>query len=158
LTSTDEEAANMLADTFRDMFTKEDSDKIQDRGHLISSTPEVPSWQDADMDFSRQAVLQKLQKLSPDKTAGPDGIHPMLLRTCANAVADPLSIIFRASFESGSVPADWKTANVMPIYKKKGSRTDPANYRLQTYIANLSGMQADGVDDQRQADRLHRQK
>jgi len=39
-----------------------------------------------------------------------------------------LTIIFNKSLESGSVPEDWCTANVCPIYKK-GKRTSPENYR-----------------------------
>ena len=32
------------------------------------------------------------------------------------------------SWQSGEIPADWKLANVIPIYKK-GVREDPGNYR-----------------------------
>jgi len=37
-------------------------------------------------------------------------------------------MIFTSSFELGEVPEDWRTA-VIPIYKKKGLRSDPINYR-----------------------------
>ena len=53
----------------------------------------------------------------------------MLLRSCAAAVAEPLSMIFTSSFESGEVPEDWRTAVIVPFYKKKGLRSDPTNYR-----------------------------
>ncbi|KAK4811079.1 hypothetical protein QYF61_016365 [Mycteria americana] len=59
---------------------------------------------------------------------GPDGIHPRVLKELANVTAAPLSIIYQRSWESGEVPADWKLANVIPIYKK-GMREDPGNYR-----------------------------
>ena len=29
----------------------------------------------------------------------------------------------------GEVPEDWRTAVIVPIYKKKGLRSDPTNYR-----------------------------
>jgi len=38
-------------------------------------------------------------------------------------------MIFTSSFESGEVPEDWKTAVIVPIYKKKGLRSDLTNYR-----------------------------
>ena len=43
-------------------------------------------------------------------------------------MAEPLSIIFQESYNSGNLPHDWKTANIVPIYKK-GDRADPNNYR-----------------------------
>ena len=47
---------------------------------------------------------------------------------CATVLAEPLSMIFQQSFETGTLPADWKTANIVPIFKKR-DRTDRANYR-----------------------------
>uniref|UniRef100_A0A8B9T7L1 Reverse transcriptase domain-containing protein n=1 Tax=Anas platyrhynchos TaxID=8839 RepID=A0A8B9T7L1_ANAPL len=59
---------------------------------------------------------------------GPDGIHPRVLKELADVIAEPLSIIFQRSWESGEVPVDWKLANVVPIFKK-GQKEDPSNYR-----------------------------
>ena len=39
-----------------------------------------------------------------------------------------LASIFQQSLKSGQVPSDWRTANVVPIFKK-GDRSKPANYR-----------------------------
>jgi len=52
----------------------------------------------------------------------------MLLKECAEVLAEPLSMIFQQSFQSGCLPADWKSANVVPIFKK-GKRGDVSNYR-----------------------------
>jgi len=59
---------------------------------------------------------------------GPGGIHPRVLKELADVTAGPLSIIYQRSWESGEVPADWKSANVLPIYKKS-MRRDPESYR-----------------------------
>ena len=65
-------------------------------------------------------VLEKLQKLKMDKSPGPDGIHPVLLKECAPVLAEPLSLIYQQSYATaGTLPMDWKTAT--PIYKT-GSR------------------------------------
>ena len=68
--------------------------------------------------FSEAAVRRKLTKLHPDKLAGSDGLHPMLLRECAETLGKPFSMIFKQSFESGSLPEVWEVANVIPIHKK----------------------------------------
>jgi len=81
----------------------------------------VPKSVDLNIVCTAESVASKLC-LQSHKSAGPDGLHPMLLKNCAEAVAEPLSIIFRKSFETGEVPANWKTASIMPIYFQKPSQ------------------------------------
>ena len=56
--------------------------------------------------------------LDPSKAKGPDGIHPRLLKETAAEIAEPLTRIFQMSIASKTIPSDWKTANVMPVFKK----------------------------------------
>jgi hypothetical protein len=51
-----------------------------------------------------------------------------VLKKLIDQVAEPLAEIMRTSLKEGVVPEDWRTANVTPIYKK-GSKSDPGNYR-----------------------------
>jgi len=125
-TDTDKETANELANCFQHMFTKDDQ---EDQVNNKDSVPDISAWRNSTPSFNALDVAAKLQRLRTDKSAGPDGIHPMLLGSCATAVAEPLAMIFETSFISGEVPEDWKTANIVPIYKKKGLRSDPNNYR-----------------------------
>ena len=41
---------------------------------------------------------------------------------------EPLKIIFESTLSTGTVPKDWRHANVTPIFKK-GTKGEPANYR-----------------------------
>ena len=41
----------------------------------------------------------------------------------------PLMMIFRKSMQMGVVPEQWKEANVTAIFKRKGHKSDPGNYR-----------------------------
>jgi len=59
---------------------------------------------------------------------GPDGLHPRVMRELVDVVAKPLSIILWQSWLTGDVPADWRLANVTPIFKK-GQKDDPGSYR-----------------------------
>ena len=43
-------------------------------------------------------------------------------------MADIFSFLFQASLDQGVVPPDWKTANVVPLFKK-GDKSKPENYR-----------------------------
>ncbi len=59
---------------------------------------------------------------------GPDKIPAVILKTLSDVVALPLTIIYNKSLAEGVVPSDWKTAEVTSIFKK-GSKSDPGNYR-----------------------------
>ena len=51
-----------------------------------------------------------------------------VLKDYADILAPALTLIFNKSMSEGEVPADWKQANVTPIFKK-GTKADPGNYR-----------------------------
>ena len=68
---------------------------------------------------------------------GSDGLGPAVLKHCASALALPVWLIFEKSWREAILPEDWKSANVIPIYKNKGSRLDPSNFRP---ISILSGV------------------
>jgi len=55
-------------------------------------------------------------------------MYPRVLKEMAEVIANALVVIFQNSMGSGEVPADWKTANIKPLFKK-GSRQMAGNYR-----------------------------
>ncbi|XP_033118708.1 uncharacterized protein LOC117118268 [Anneissia japonica] len=50
------------------------------------------------------------------------------MKECSAQISVPLSIIFEKSIGSGKLPKDWKTARIVPVFKK-GLRTTAGNYR-----------------------------
>ena len=78
--------------------------------------------------FSRDEIGVRLNKLDRYKSPGVDGISSYVLKECSTAFASPLAILFNRSFVEGILPSAWLEANVKPLFKK-GSRLDPSNYR-----------------------------
>ena len=72
-------------------------------------------------------VRKLLEDIKPHKATGPDGIPAKLLKDYAADLAPVLSHIYQASLNQGRVPADWKHAWVIPVFKK-GARNSPSNY------------------------------
>ena len=70
-----------------------------------------------------------LKSIKVDKSPGPNGIYPRLLREARVEIAGVLTEIFAFSLATGEVSEDWTIANVVPLFKK-GSRDNPGNYRL----------------------------
>ncbi|KAK4828106.1 hypothetical protein QYF61_023468, partial [Mycteria americana] len=75
-----------------------------------------------------EMVSDLLHHLDTHKSMGPDEIHPRVLRELADVLTKPLSLIYQQSWITGEVPADWRLANVTPIFRK-GRKEDPGNYR-----------------------------
>jgi hypothetical protein len=116
------EMADLLNETFNAVFTREDTTNVPE--------PEVKKVREnlETVHFSVAKVREKIRQLRADAAAGPDGIGPKLLRELAEGLAPALTTIFNKSMETSEVPADWREANVTPIFKK-GAKSDPGNYR-----------------------------
>ena len=69
-----------------------------------------------------------LKNLNPNKAKGPDKIHGLVLKNCAKSVSKPLSLLFKKTYDCGTIPEEWKTALIVPVHKK-GSKSDVKNYR-----------------------------
>ena len=78
--------------------------------------------------FSQEEVKALLVNIDGSSAMGPDELHPLVLKHCADAIAYPLYVIFSRSLSKGIVPEAWKISTVIPIFKK-GNRYDPLNYR-----------------------------
>ncbi|GAB0204318.1 receptor-type tyrosine-protein phosphatase zeta [Grus japonensis] len=82
-----------------------------------------------------EIVRYQLYQLNVHKSMGPDGVHPRVLKELVDVMEGPLSITYQRSWESGEVPADWKLASVIPIYKSV-KKEDPGNYRPVTCLVD----------------------
>ncbi|CAI2739050.1 unnamed protein product [Dicrocoelium dendriticum] len=80
------------------------------------------------VEMSADVVAKGIRELDPNSSPGPDGLHPLFLRTVADFIAAPVCRIFRHSLEVGRLPIAWKVGIVKPIHKG-GDRQNPANYR-----------------------------
>ena len=75
-----------------------------------------------------QGIQHLLNNLDAIKSGSPDKLPARFLKEVATEVAPTLSIIYQASLDQGVLPVVWKTAAIVPIYKR-GSRTACRNYR-----------------------------
>ena len=72
-------------------------------------------------------VEKLLRNLSPHKASGPDSLSNTILKNCATELAPVIADIFRQSLDSGSLPSDWRNANIRPVFKK-GNKHTASNY------------------------------
>ncbi|CAB4032925.1 Hypothetical predicted protein, partial [Paramuricea clavata] len=78
--------------------------------------------------ISELEVERMLKTLDSNKGTGPDGIPARLLKVTAPIIAPSLFKLFNKSLRLGTVPDEWKLANVVPVHKK-GDKGLTENYR-----------------------------
>ena len=122
LTTTDKQKADELNSFFSSVFTREDTNNMPD--NFTSRTDSMLM----DIDFTRKDVAKKLFKMNPNKSPGPDGAAPRVLKELQEIIVEPLFLIFRQSLDTGKLPVSWKMGLVSPIFKK-GNRHQAKNYR-----------------------------
>ena len=115
--------ANILNEYFASVYTEEDTSEI----------PIVPIVYRGNnplrkIEITVDKVKMKLKKLNSNKSAGPDGFHPRVIKETEEETAPQFCNIFRTSLEQRKAVRDWKLQNISPLFKK-GSKDDPGNYR-----------------------------
>ncbi|KAI5088100.1 hypothetical protein C0J45_21643 [Silurus meridionalis] len=75
-----------------------------------------------DLKSTVKKVRRELKKLKTRKAAGPDGLCPRLLKTCADELGGPLQHLFNLSLHLGIIPTLWKTSCIIPLPKAKQPR------------------------------------
>ena len=110
--------AEALNVQYQSVFTQEDTTNIPDK-----ACPSMP-----DITFTKDGIEKLLLNLNAGKASGPDNIPVRILKEAAQQIAPVLQVIFTQSYQTGELPHDWVSANIVAIFKK-GNKSTPANYR-----------------------------
>ena len=113
--------ADILNHQFQSAFTTETP--ITEAHAKPQLFPNMP-----DICFTENGIQKLLSGLDPNKACGPDQVLPRVLKELATQLAPFLLDLFNRSYDLGTVPNDWRHANVSPVYKK-GKKILAVNYR-----------------------------
>ena len=102
----------LLNHQFRSVFTMDD-----DTDHLPTiSHPKYPNIEN--ITISIELVEKLLDNINIHKASGPDKIPNIILKTCSKEISPALANIFQQRLDTGTLPNDWRNANISPILKK----------------------------------------
>jgi len=118
---TPKDKAEILNDYFSSVYTSEDVSTIPtlDGINYPNISPVV---------IHNEGITNLLSNLKEHKARGPDEIPTILLKRLSTSISPALTLIFQASLHQCKIPTEWKTANIVPIFKK-GDKSNPGNYR-----------------------------
>ncbi len=86
--------------------------------HSLTSTPTPPP--PSTVIITAEDVKRQLGKLHSGKAAGPDGVSPRVLKTCATQLCGVLQHVFNMSLSLQRVPVMKKTSCLVPVPKTPG--------------------------------------
>ena len=121
LISEAKDKADILNRQYISVFSREDTS-------VIPPPVEAPHPPMDEIGIDRLGIVKLLTQLKDHKACGPDLLPTKILKEAAEPVSVFLKAIFVKSLSSGTLPRDWKLANITPVYKK-GDRSKPTNYR-----------------------------
>ena len=111
--SDDDHMASVLNDYFVSVFNNDDDAR--------TAVPNTYNYANvlSNLLISSDTVKKKINNLKISSAPGPDQITPRFLKLNVDAMSHALAILFNKSLQTGLIPADWKSANVTPIFKIK---------------------------------------
>ena len=128
--SNPEAIANAFNDYFKSVFSTDNG--INPSFSACSNLPALP-----DLEVSSSGVHNLILNLDVTKSSGPDGIPNMFLKRYSEWCANYLTVIFKKSIISATVPQLWKLANVVPVFKSGNKQIIP-NYRPISLLSTSS--------------------
>ena len=126
-TKTPKETAESLLNFFQSVFKGESFGPLPEK---CFENKNITGKVMEGLEISPEQVKKLLSKLNENKSMGPDGLHPKLLKYLSenNNFVHSLTNLLKRCVVEECIPDIWKTAVVIPIHKK-GSVHLPENYR-----------------------------
>ena len=87
--------------------------------------------------FTAKDIKSIINKLDPNKVAGHNMISVRMIKLRGNSIYKPLEMILKSCLNHGIFLAEWKKANVVPVYKK-GDHQCLKNYRSVSLLPMFS--------------------
>ena len=133
-TSEDMPSVNAFFEHFSEIYTH---DSEGDSDFDISNVGLNCENESLNCDFTASEIERGVLKLKNSKSPGIDGIKNEYIKL-AKAKMTPVYVsLFNLILRSGAIPEQWSIAKIKPIYKNKGDRNDPDNYRPISLISCL---------------------
>lgn len=139
------EICNMFNNYFNSVFIHPTSEPSSSPNF---ETPKTDAPLDiCKIDIKLDMVNKLLKHIDVKKGAGSDGIHPLLISSCAEELTLPVTYIFRKSLSTGTFPSRWKKSLITPV-PKSDRRNEVSQYRPISKLCVLGKLLEKIVTDQ----------
>ena len=127
---TDEEKANCLNNFFVSVSN------LNDDGVQLPAFNRYTDTILSDVSICQSEVTDMIKTLNTNKAVGEDSISHKVIKSVSTSISRPLCQLFNKSLSQGIFPSSWKSAMVMPLFKK-GDSHSASNYRPISLLSCL---------------------
>ena len=118
-----------MLDQFNKIFSTPNAEnRVNDPVSYFTSEMGSLTPQLSNITIDKTKTIEAIHDLSTHSGPGPDGIPAIVFKECAEALSEPLMILFNSFLGCHYIPDILKRAAIVPVYKS-GERSNPINYR-----------------------------
>ena len=89
----------------------------------------MPEDSFTDLDLTESNIIEAMKDMNSDSSPGYDNMFPKFLKNISCYIIKPLLSLFRKSMQDESIPNDWITSIIVPVYKRNRKLNACASYR-----------------------------
>ena len=119
-----------FVDFFKNINTTEINDQNIQYPQMVHEVNE-----ELDRLITEEDIIAGAKKLKSGKAVGGDDISNEQIKASIHILKTILAKIFNIVFNEGIIPTAWTEGIIKPIYKNKGERNNPDNYRPITILS-----------------------
>ena len=137
-------------DTFNSFFTSVGVNltSSMDSNQMPYIKLKPPSSTFSFFEIDQSFIFNKISQLKNKTGLDSLELDNKILKYASGFISASLAHLFNLSLYSGEIPCDWKKAVVTPIYKGRGARSDPSNYRPISITSTISKLFEFAVKEQ----------
>ena len=130
--------ANISVDEFGNFFKNLNRQDETNSFNVSLETPQKDPFDELNAPFTENELKNALKNLKNNKSTGPDEICNEQIKTSFPKMKHIYLKLFNIILETGCFPEIWAEGMIVPIFKNKGSKNDPNNYRGITLLSCMS--------------------
>lgn len=123
---------NIALNTFMQHFKKLGQKDTENEIETPNTDPRLITHsinEDINKPFNFNEIKSLTRKLKGNKACGIDNIINEFVKHCPDNVLTLIVNLFNIVLHTGIIPYDWTIGLIVPLFKNKGDKNDPDNYR-----------------------------
>ena len=129
---------NVSVDEFGTFFKNLNSQEEEDTSDMNVEPHQKDPFDELNAHFTENELKKALKNLKNNKSTGADEILNEQIKNSFPKMKNVFLKLFNIILETGCFPEEWAVGLIVPIFKNKGSKNDPNNYRGITLLSCMA--------------------